>query len=366
MRLSISVIGVLLVALLSACSTTPHDNRAKKQAHHTQNGYKNLHITDPEKGFFDFLRMRFLGGENWADHFSLADTVNVQTTDASSLIAPSHSQVTWLGHSMFLLQHQNVNILTDPIFRDRASPTSFAGPKRYTPHPMDYAQLPAINWVVISHNHYDHLDTYTLRRLAEKSLIQNQAIQFAVPLGLKEVLMDNNVLAENIHTFDWWQSKQDSHVKIEALPSQHWSARSLSDRQETLWASWAITINDYKIWFGGDTGYNSVQFKQIGRHLGEVDLALIPIGGYAPRWFMQAYHVNPEEAIKIHKDIHSKFSVGMHWGTFPLTAEAPIAPVEELAKQRQLLNISDKEFIAMDIGQTLKISNQAEITNQSE
>ena len=355
MRKLVMLIGFACIVALAACTIGNSNNpkRASAKAHHTEDGYKNLYIKDPDKGFFDFLRMRFLGDEEWADHFSLADTVKVVQTKVTELETPAQSQLTWLGHSMFLVQHDGVNVLTDPIFRDRASPTEFAGPKRYTAHTMDYSKLPDINWVLISHNHYDHLDTYTLRRLADKSLRQAQPIQFAVPLGLSEILLDNDVLPEHIHEMDWWQSTQVNKVKIEALPSQHWSSRGLSDRYETLWASWGISINDYKVWFAGDTGYNNVQFSQIGEHMGSVDLALIPIGAYEPRWFMKYYHVNPAEAIQIHQNINSKLSIGMHWGTFPLTAETPIAPVDELAKQRQLLNIADDAFITMDIGQTL-------------
>jgi N-acyl-phosphatidylethanolamine-hydrolysing phospholipase D len=307
--------------------------------------------------------MRFLGNEPWADHSSLAHTVKVQAVNVSRLQGPINHQVTWLGHSAFFIQYDTVNILTDPIFSDRASPTSFAGPKRYTAHPMDYTKLPDIDWIILSHNHYDHLDTQSIRQLAEKSASQSSPIQFAVPLGLREILIDNKVITDNIHELDWWQQTQQGNVLVEALPSQHWSSRSLTDSHQTLWASWAITINGYKMWFGGDTGYNNVQFKEIGAHLGAVDLALIPIGAYAPRWFMQAYHVNPQEALNIHKEVNSRFSIGMHWGTFSLTAEAPMAPVEELSKQRQLLNISEQAFVAMDIGQTLNLQIMNDLQN---
>lgn len=355
----IYVVSIIIMALmLSGCASNNNASDESQKAHHTSNGFQNLYLDDPDKGLFDFLRMRFLGEDEWADHFALAGTVNVQAVDIANLVSPPNSQITWLGHSTFLIQHNKVAILTDPIFSDRASPTSFAGPKRYTAHAMDYTKLPPIDWVVISHNHYDHLDTLSIRQLAKQSLMQESPIQFAVPLGLKALLISNNIQGENIHELDWWQQRQQDTVLIEALPSQHWSSRSLSDVRQTLWASWAITIDGYKIWFAGDTGYNDIQFTQIGEHLGSVDLALIPIGAYAPRWFMKPYHVNPEEAISIHNDVNSAFSIGMHWGTFSLTAEAPVAPVEELAKQRALKNISEQAFITMDIGQTLTLPTQ--------
>jgi N-acyl-phosphatidylethanolamine-hydrolysing phospholipase D len=351
--------GVCIIVIvgfaLSGCATSNSASLDSGKRHHSKDGFVNPHIEDPDNGFFDFLRMRFLGDETWADHFSLAHTVGAQQVDIAKLRAQAPHQVTWLGHSTFLIQHSGVTVLTDPIFSDRASPTSFAGPSRYTPHAMDYDNLPAIDWVVISHNHYDHLDAPAIRQLAEKSAQQTSPIQFAVPLGLQEILLDNNVLVTNIHELDWWQQTEQNDVLIEALPSQHWSSRSLSDTRHTLWARWAITIDDYKIWFAGDTGYNKVQFAQIGAHLGTVNLALIPIGAYAPRWFMQAYHINPQEAVMIHKEVNSQFSIGMHWGTFSLSAESPMEPVEELSKQLKLQNLSEQAFVAMDIGQTLAL-----------
>lgn len=348
------VVIIVLCILINSCASNNKNNRSLK-AHHTEDGFQNLYIEDTDKGILDFFRMRFLGDEEWADHFTLADTIPVQQVDVSLLEKANennYSQITWLGHSTFLVQHNGVAILTDPIFSDRASPTSFAGPQRYIPHAMDYRLLPAIDWVVISHNHYDHLDASSIALLIEKSEGQGTPIQFAVPQGLGEFMLDNDVKSENIHELDWEQSTQKKTVNIQALPSQHWSARGLSDKRKTLWASWAITINEYKIWFAGDTGYNDVQFKQIGEQLESVDLALIPIGAYAPRWFMQYYHVNPEEAVKIHQEVNSKLSIGMHWGTFPLSAEAPLAPALELKKQLEKAALSTHEFVTLKVGET--------------
>ena len=358
----ILVLSIVVMLSIGGCANNNNTSNDKRLAHHSERGFKNLYIQDADKGLFDFMRMRFLGEQQWADHFALADTVPVTQVNRANLFTPMSRQITWLGHSTFLIQYQGVSILTDPIFSDRASPTSFAGPKRYTAHPMDYAKLPTIDWVIISHNHYDHLDIQTIRQLANQSQNQSTAIQFAVPLGLKTILVENNILPENIHELDWWQQVTQNDVLLEALPSQHWSSRSLSDTRQSLWASWAITIDGYKIWFAGDTGYNDKQFKQIGKYLGGVDLALIPIGAYEPRSFMQPYHVDPQEAISIHNDVKSILSIGMHWGTFALTAEAPIAPVEELVKQRVLQNISEQAFITMDIGQTRVLPKKTLIT----
>ena len=355
------IISGLLLSLGCQSNTNADATRQGNKAHHTKDGFRNLHIVDPEKSFFDFLNMRFLGDEKWADHFSLAHEVPIQQVDVTKLLAPSEMpQVTWLGHASFLFQHKGMNILTDPIFSERASPLPFAGPKRYTQHPMDYALLPPIHAVLISHNHYDHLDNKTLAFLAS----HKQAIQtthFYVPLGLKQHLLDLDIESEFITELDWYQSievEQNSvAMQIEALPSQHWSARGLSDRRETLWASWAVKISDFTLWFAGDTGYNTEDFSGIGRHLQHVDLALIPIGAYAPRWFMQTYHVNPAEALKIHQDINAQLSIGMHWGTFPLTAEAPMEPVIVLDAEKRENNLDMASFITLPIGATYLINN---------
>lgn len=349
-------IFVLLMGVIG-CSSHSVAPIPKNKTHHTSDGFKNLHIDDSEKNFFDFLRMRFLGEDDWADHANFASDVPIQDVDVSKLLSPSEgAQITWLGHSMFIIQYQGINILTDPIFTDRASPIPFAGPKRYVRHAMDYAQLPNIDIVLISHNHYDHLDTETIARLAQSSATQTEAIRFYVPLGLVPILSDNGVPEQDIHEMDWWDtSERTDSYKIHALPSQHWSARGTSDRRETLWASWAIEIKQRKIWFAGDTGYNNVQFKQIGQYLGKVDMAVIPIGAYEPRWFMQQYHVNPQEALLIHQDVNSEYSIGMHWGTFPMTAEKPLAPVIELEARRKDASIKKDEFDVMAIGETRRL-----------
>ena len=257
-------------------------------------------------------------------------------------------RVSWLGHSSFLLQWKGVNILTDPIFANRASPLSFVGPLRYIPHVLDYKNLPPIHYVIISHNHYDHLDATAVHLLGNNPI-------YLVPLRLKGWFLENGISSDRIKELDWWDKATFSNVGFRALPSQHWSARGLFDRRKTLWASWRINLKGVTVWFAGDTGYNDKQFKEIGDKLGPVDLALIPIGGYLPRSFMRFYHVDPNEALKIHKDVKAKKSIGMHWGTFPLTAEGPNDPIIELSKQRKKFNIDERTFVSMAVGQTINL-----------
>ncbi len=337
----------------SYSETTPV---AETPKHHTAEGFQNVYNKTEKKSFFSFVHMRMFGEDEWADYEASKDTVPVQKADLSRIKAPGDlPQITWVGHSTFLIQYQGVNFLTDPIFSEYASPFSFAGPRRVHPPSISIRDLPRIDFVIISHNHYDHLDLGTVEQ------IHNQT-RWMVPLGLKTWFLDAGVLEENIEEFDWWDSVEINSIKITATPSQHWSGRGLWDRFKTLWASWTVQIEDLDIWFGGDTGYNSYQFKEIGERFPDFDIALIPIGAYAPRWFMKAQHVNPEEAVKIHQDLQACQSYGIHWGTFPLTAEPIDDPPKRLKQALAEANIPETQFLTMAIGETQSLSpkwNQA-------
>lgn len=340
---------ILLVMFTISSCTTLKAQKLDTPAHHTATGFRNLHIDDTKKTVFGFLAMRLFGDIEWADHSARATEVPIKRLKLKSIQSnPKNLRVSWLGHSSFLLQWKGLNILTDPIFADRASPLSFVGPRRYIPHAIEYKNLPPIDYVIISHNHYDHLD------VAAVQLLGNSPI-YLVPLRLKAWFLENGINSDRIKELDWWDTAIFPDARFRALPSQHWSARGLFDRRKTLWASWRINLKGISIWFAGDTGYNDKQFKEIGRKLGPVDLALIPIGGYLPRSFMRFYHVDPKEALKIHKDVRAKKSIGMHWGTFPLTAEGPADPIIELSKQRKKLNMDQNTFISMAVGETINI-----------
>lgn len=353
-RIIIVIVSIFLVSCQSASfNNSATFDKSSSPPHHGTKTFKNLYVEDNNKNIFDYFKMRFFGGHEWADHSLLAKNVPTVTVDTLAINQPIEKPtITWLGHSTFLIQFKEVAILTDPIFSDRASPVGFAGPKRLIPHVMDYNDLPKIDMILISHNHYDHLDSSTLKFLFEK----NNDTQVYVPLGLDPLMRSFGFNTANIHSLDWWQAKPfNSNVKVTALPSQHWSARSFSDRLETLWSSWAVTVGGFTVWFAGDTGYNEVQFAEIGDYLGRVDLALIPIGAYAPRSFMQNYHVDPAEAIKIHQDVNADFSIGMHWGTFALTAESPTEPVQLLQQELKKAALDDQSFITLKVGQTMTI-----------
>ena len=352
-RLGAVLLPLAASLLLSSCEAVgqqqeePGEEGAQRPAHHTADGYRNLHVAEPDRRFFDFLAMRWFGDTKWADHAARAAEVPVRDLDVERVRQPPPGiRISWLGHSTFLLQGKSVNILTDPAFGNRVSPLSFAGPKRYTRHVVDYANLPPIDVVVISHNHYDHLDLVAIKHLGDGP-------RYLVPLGLKPWFVRHGITPGRILELDWWDSTTAAGLTFQAMPSQHWSARGLTDRFATLWASWLIHLDGRAIWFAGDTGYNPVQFREIGQTANRIDIALIPIGGYAPRWFMGPYHVNPEEAIRIHADVRARQSIGMHWGTYPLTAEGPIDPVVELEKRKKEYGLQADEFVTMALGESI-------------
>jgi len=227
---------------------------------------------------------------------------------------------TWVGHSSVLLQLGGLNILTDPVWSARASPVSFAGPRRWMPPAIDLAALPPIDIVLQSHNHYDHLDDRTVRRLA---LAQPDA-QWLVPLGLAPFVERRGV--RRVTELDWWQEKQVGAVNAACTPAQHFSGRGFGDRGATLWCGWALAAAQGKrVFFAGDTGFHP-EFASIAQRHGPFDLALLPIGAYEPRWFMRAIHMNPEEAVEACRALRAQVMIPIHWGTFKLTDEAMDEP----------------------------------------
>ena len=239
----------------------------------------------------------------------------------------------WIGHSTFLINNGDLTILTDPIFSERASPLNFAGPKRLIKPVIKIKDLPEVDVITISHNHYDHLDVNSLRKIQKKF----PNVKILVPKGDLKLLKNYNL--NNGFEFLWWEEIIFDNTKFIFTPAQHWSARGLRDRNKSLWGSWFIKNEDKNIFHAGDTGY-SEDFIEIRNRLGAVDFAMIPIGAYDPQWFMSYSHVNPEEALSIAKDLDAKKSIGMHWGTFILTDEPVLEPRERLKKITNQTNIN--------------------------
>ena len=252
-------------------------------------------------------------------------------------------KITFVNHATFLIQVDGLNILTDPIWSYRASPFQWIGPKRMRPPGIRFEDLPEIDLVLISHNHYDHLDIHTLIKLKESfdPLI-------ITPLGVSLYLKENGI-TKTIE-LDWWNKNQiKDSTSVSAVPAQHFSGRGLTDRDKTLWAGYVLQTPSGNIYFAGDTGYDGF-FKEIGQRFSPINVALIPIGAYKPRWFMSPIHVDPAEAVQIHQDVGAHQSIGMHFGTFPLADDGMDEPVKDLDDAKREGGIGEKDFITLEEG----------------
>jgi len=346
---------VALATIVSAACALgdPVMNISKDAAkpHHTAAGFRNNYPHPPPQSFWKWQWERWTQGlpripeDGW--HFP------VDTPDLAYLRANRGDRtITWIGHATVLLQLDGVNILTDPHFTERASPVSFAGPKRWVQPAIALADLPHIDVVVISHNHYDHLDDGTVRALARQA---GGPPRFYVPIGLAPWFAERGIAAVEM---DWWDRRDDGPLAIHFVPAQHWSARTWWDRNRTLWGGFVVDARDFRFLFIGDTGY-SADFRDIGARFGDFDLAAIPIGAYEPRWFMSPQHVDPDEAVRIHRDVHARQSLAVHWGTFLLTDEPLDEPPRKLAEALDRQGISRGAFWIFRHGETRHLAARA-------
>lgn len=254
-------------------------------------------------------------------------------------------RITFINHSTFLIQVDGLNILTDPIYSKRASPFGWAGPKRMRLPGIKFEDLPRIDAVLISHNHYDHLDLPTLR-----TIFGGHHPKFITPLGVKALLENESI--SSVIDLDWWQqSNLSDSVSVTAVPAQHFSGRGFFDRDATLWCGYVIKTSKGSIYFAGDTGYHPTMFKEIGDRSGPIKISLVPIGAYKPYWFMSAVHTSPEDAVKVHLDLKSEQSIGIHFGTFPLADEGYTEPVKDLASALSKHKVSERSFITLKQGE---------------
>jgi N-acyl-phosphatidylethanolamine-hydrolysing phospholipase D len=344
-----AVACVFLLANCAGVKQNPYYNPLKP--HHTPGGFRNL---DPAarigQGFLRWQWQRRLGGLPKPPEAAHRDW-RVAPDLALLHSTTGNPSVTWIGHATVLLRLGGLNVLTDPHFSERASPVSFAGPKRYHPPGVALADLPEIHAVVISHNHYDHLDLDSVRQLYERS---GGRLHFFVPLGLKAWFADLGI--DTVSELDWWEQAEIRGVRFTLTPVQHWSARGLFDRNRTLWGGWAINSPDLHLFFVGDTGY-SADFREIGRRLGPFDFAVLPIGAYEPRWFMRAQHVDPAEALRIHQDLRARQSLGVHWGAFEMADDALDAAPRALVAARREAGMDESEFFMLRVGETRRIAH---------
>ncbi len=253
--------------------------------------------------------------------------------------------VTWVGHATLLVQMDHVSFLTDPIWSDTASPVSFAGPRRFVAPGIALAHLPPIDFVVVSHNHYDHLDLATLEALAER----DPETRFFVPLENGERLRKRGIA--RVEELDWGEAREHAGVRVHCLPAQHWSQRGVGDQDTALWSSWAVVGDERRFYFAGDTGYFD-GFARIAESLGPFDLAALPIGAYEPVAMMQASHLNPEEAIRAAGDLHARAAVAMHFGTFDLSDEPLADPPRRFRAAAKASPLGEAGAWVLRVGET--------------
>ena len=338
-------------------------------AHHRGGRFQNSHVEFEPRSLAEVLRWKMA---------ALRDGLPLPPSEPIPIVAPDlgfiaanaragaamQPAVTWIGHATVLAQLGGLNVLTDPVFSERASPLSFAGPKRHQPPGVALVDLPHVDLVLVSHNHYDHLDESSVRALANQP---GGPPLFIVPLGLKAWMAAQGITDRAIE-LDWWQSHTlmtpAGQVDVVLTPVQHWSARGLNDRMMTLWGGYAVFAPDCHLFFSGDTAYSKdfsdthERFKERQRDGGGFDVALTAIGAYEPRWFMRNQHVNPAEAVQIHLDLAAKLSIGVHWGTFELTDESLNEPPRALATARRNRGLPDAAFVTLSIGETRRLARR--------
>ncbi len=351
-RGSIAALATGAIVAAGCSHVNPYYDPAKP--HHRPDGFQNV---DPQarmprsaSEFFRWQRER------------LALTIPGPQLDLSPVAADlgfiraatNHFAATWIGHATVLVQIGAANVLTDPHFSERASPVQWMGPRRWQPPGVALRELPRIDVVLISHNHYDHLDEGSVRALNAQP---GGPPLFVVPLGVERWLQSVGIT--NVRALDWWDRIDVAGLTIHMTPVQHWSRRTFADTNTTLWGGFVVEGQadgrPRRVFFTGDTGYSAQHFKDIGARFGPVDLALIPIGAYEPRWFMATQHVDPAQSVQIHRDLRARRSLGIHWGTFQLTDEPLDQPVRDLAAARDALGVSSEEFVTLRHGQTLRL-----------
>jgi L-ascorbate metabolism protein UlaG (beta-lactamase superfamily) len=263
-------------------------------------------------------------------------------------LAGAAAVATFIGHSTFLIQTAAGNVLTDPMYSERAGPLNVFGPRRVRQPAVRFEDLPPIATVLLSHNHYDHCDLPTLAMLAARF---DPAV--VTPLGNGALVRSSGI--SKVEELDWWQPATTSALPVTLTPARHFSARTPLDRNRALWGGFVLGLEGARVFFAGDTAYAPF-FQDVRQRLGPIDLALLPIGAYEPRWFMQAVHMNPAEAVQAHQDLEASISIGMHFGTFQMTTEGIDEPLRALEDARRSKNIPPSQFRALGFGESLRIA----------
>ncbi len=294
-------------------------------------------------GFGDFLRWQLERGKGpWTSRATPPGPPPPAQVTGGAL------RVTFVNHATTLVQMDGVNVLTDPIWSERASPFSWAGPRRFRPPGLRFEDLPRVHAVVVSHNHYDHMDLATLKRLSDRD-----GPQIFVGLGNRPLLEEAGI--ERVTELDWWQTARlSAAVEVVGVPSQHFSQRGLGDRDRTLWLGYVLRGPAGTAYFSGDTGAGP-HFAEIRRRLGAPRLAILPIGAYRPEWFMELVHVSPEQAVEAHEALGARTSIGMHFGTFALADDGQDEPIAALEAALARRASARPRFFTLGFGEGLQI-----------
>jgi N-acyl-phosphatidylethanolamine-hydrolysing phospholipase D len=314
----------------------------QKPPHHTERGFRNplpidrggLAVAVP------FVLRRIAG--LWRDRDGAPPAVPNDGAFLRENARHSTPTATWVGHATVLVQMDHVTFLTDPIWSATASPLAFVGPRRFAPPALGLEALPPIDFVLVSHDHYDHLDLPTLRRLAR------DGTRFVVPLRVGRILRAAGI--EPVDELDWWEDRTVKGVAVHCVPSQHWSGRGFRDHGATLWAGWVVAGPTRRFYFAGDTGYFG-GFAEIGRRLGPFGLAALPIGAYEPRAMMRAVHLSPEEAVRAGLDAGADRVLGVHYGTFDLTDEPLDEPPRRFAAAAARMGVAAERVWLPPLGE---------------
>ena len=279
-------------------------------------------------------------------HWSRVDNVSFGHKPAEKV--EQGLSITFINHSTFLIQTDGLNIITDPIWSKRASPFNWVGPVRRRPPGLRIEDLPGIDAILLSHNHYDHLDVRTLKCLHDE-------FRPAIFTGLGEKkFLDKKGIYTGVE-MDWWSEQQlNSSTKLVCVPAQHFSGRGMFDRDRTLWCGFVIQRNEGNVYFAADTGYNNELFKEVGKRMAPILAAILPIGAYKPGWFMSPIHTSPAEAVKIHLDVNAKKSIASHFGTFPLADEGEEETYNDLKIALENNKLTSSDFLIMNEGETIQ------------
>jgi len=344
------VVAVALAVVMGALGLHAGEPRRKnpgRPAHHTDRGFRNA---EPTSHGSLTVALPFFARRAWATIVPRPNPApRARFLPAAATGAIGDPTATWVGHSTLLVRMDGATFLTDPIWSERASPISFLGPKRRVPPGVPFEALPPIDFVVVSHSHYDHLDLPTLRRLS------NGRTLFLVPLGLAALLEGEGI--GPVRELDWWDETPVAGVSVHCVPARHWSRRTAFDGDETLWSGWVAEGPAHRVYFAGDTGYTT-DFREIGRRLGPFDLAGLPIGAYEPAAMMQTVHLNPEEAAQAAMDVGARHVVAIHWGTFDLTDEPLDEPPVRFRAAAKAVGLADRDAWVLAVGETRGFSHR--------